>query len=189
MPKSLKITRFGNPILRKKTRQLSVEEIKSDKIQTLINDIRYTLQNNNYGVGLAAPQVGVDVALSVVALKATPNRPDISEFNMVIINPRIVEAFGPKQPLWEACFSCGNDNDTLFAKVPRHSKVRLSWLDENGLAHEEVLTGFIAHVVQHETDHLDGILFVDRVKDPSTYMLMDEYQKRVVEKRNSARKK
>ena len=183
MPKTLKITRFGNPILRKKTSQLSLVEIKSPKIQDLIRNIRYTLKENESGVGLAAPQVGKAVALSVIGIKPTPSRPNLEVFETVIINPRVVQTFGELKPLWEGCASCGNGNDILFAKVPRYSKVKLSWLDENGKKHLGILSGFVAHVAQHETDHLNGVLFIDKVKDPSTFMMMDEYQKRVVSKR------
>ena len=88
--KVLKITRFGNPILREKARELSTNEIKSEKIQQLIANIRHTNEMNKYGVGLAAPQVGKSVALSVIGIKPTPSRPDLEKFDQVIINPTYV---------------------------------------------------------------------------------------------------
>jgi peptide deformylase len=182
MPTVLKATRFGNPILRSKTKQLTIEQIQSGRIQDLIEDMRYTLLKKPYGVGIAAPQVGVGVALSVIGIKPTPNRPNLEPFETVIINPKIIETYGNRRRSWEGCISCGTGSNTLFAQVPRHKKVKLSWLDETGVKHEEILEGFVAHVAQHEADHLNGVLFVDRVKDPSTYMMADEYRKRIVRK-------
>lgn len=87
MQKSLKFTRFGNPILRRIARRLDVKEITSEAIQNLIADMRYTCDKERAGVGLAAPQVGESIALSVIAIKPTPNRPDRERFDSVIINP------------------------------------------------------------------------------------------------------
>lgn len=184
MPRILKATRFGNPILRSKTERLTSEQITSGRIQDLIEDMRYTLLKKKYGVGIAAPQVGVDVALSVIGIKPTPNRPNSEPFEAVIINPEIIETYGNKKQLWEGCISCGTENNTLFARVPRYTKIRLRWVDEKGAQREETLEDFVAHVAQHETDHLNGILFVDRVKDPSTFMMADEYRKRIVKKQS-----
>lgn len=183
MSKILKTTRFGNPILRTKAASLTQEQIKSDHIQNLIEDMRYTLLKKEYGVGIAAPQVGAGVALSVIGIKPTPNRPNLEPFETVIINPEIIETYGNKKRLWEGCISCGTGNNTLFAQVPRYKKVKLRWLDEKGAKQQEMLEGFVAHVAQHEIDHLNGVLFVDRVKDSSTFMMADEYRKRIVNKK------
>lgn len=91
----------------------------------------------------------------------------------------VVETFGNLEEMWEGCISSGEGEDTLYAKVPRFKKIRLKWIDENADEHDEVLEGFVAHVAQHETDHLNGILFVDRVENTKTYMLADEYKKLV----------
>lgn len=183
MSKILKATRFGNPILRSKTKRLTLDQIKSSEVQSLIEDMRYTLLKKEYGVGIAAPQVGSDIALSVIGIKPTPNRPNLEPFETVIINPEIIETYGNKKRMWEGCISCGTGNNTLFAQVPRYRKVKSKWLDEKGVKHEEVLEGFVAHVIQHEINHLNGILFVDLVKDPSTFMMADEYRKRIVNKK------
>ena len=183
VPEILKATRFGNPILRQVARKLSVDEIKSDEIQTLIENMRFTVENKKYGVGLAAPQVGESVSLSIIAIKPTPNRPNLEAFDTVIINPEILETYGNRSQMWEGCISCGTGKDTLFAQVPRYKKIKLRWLDETGMRHEEILESFVAHVAQHETDHVNGIVFVDRVKDTRTYMMADEYKKRIVRMR------
>lgn len=180
MPNLLPRTKFGNPILREKARRLTKDEILSDDIQRLIADIRYMVAKKQYGVGLAAPQVGRSVALAVIAIKPTPNRPDRTPFEMAIINPEVVETYGRRTGMWEGCISCGQGNDILYGKALRYKKIKLRWYDERAKRHEEVLEDFPAHVAQHETDHLNGILFVDRVRDTTTYMMGDEYRKRVV---------
>lgn len=182
MPEILKPTRFGNPILREKATRLTAGEIQSDKIQQLIRNMAYTLEKEDYGVGIAAPQVGESVAVSVVGIKPTPTRPELEPFTTTLINPEITETFGEPIAKWEACISCGTGDDLLYAQVPRFEKIKLRWLDETGTETEKILGGFVAHVAQHETDHLDGVLFVDKVEDPSTYMMVDEYRKRIIKK-------
>lgn len=149
MSKILKVARFGNPVLRQVAGRLDVTKIKSREVQALIENIRYTLERKKYGVGMAAPQVGVDVALSVIAIKPTPNRPDLKPFDMAIFNPEIIETYGKKEQMWEGCISCGTGKDTLFARVPRYKKIRMRWIDEGGDQHEEILDSFVAHVAQH----------------------------------------
>ncbi len=178
-PKILHLTRFGNPILRTQARRLSPIEIANDEIQQLIADIRHTNQMKQYGVGLAAPQVGVSVALSVIGIKPTPTRPDLEPFDQVIINPTY-EGIGRRTGMWEGCQSCGSGDDTLYGKALRYRQIKATWHDEHGVLHDQELDGFIAHVFQHETDHLDGILFVDKVRDTKTFMMADEYRERVV---------
>ena len=185
MPKTLKLTRVGNPMLRKKGRKLSVDEIKSDDVQNLIADMRYTSEKEDYGVGIAATQVGEDLALSLIAIKPTPNRPELERFETILINPEIVETYGEKEPMWEGCMSCGTGDDILYAQVPRYTSVKLRWLDEHAKEREEVLEGFAAHVAQHETDHTNGIMFLDKVEDSKTFMMADEFRKRVASKKDT----
>ncbi len=177
--KICQLARVGNPILRAKARELSLAEIISKETQQLIADIRYTNQQKKYGVGLAAPQVGESVALSVIGIKPTPTRPNLEPFDQVIINPTY-EGIGRRTGMWEGCQSCGSGDDTLYGKALRYANIQAMWYDERGVFHDEVLTGFIAQVFQHETDHLHGVLFVDRVRDTKTYMMADEYRKRIV---------
>ncbi len=179
--KILKLIQLGNPILRAQARRLTVEEIKSDEVQTLIQDIRYTNETKQYGVGLAAPQVGVGIAVSVIGIKPTPTRPDIVRFESVIINPSY-EGIGRRTALWEGCQSVGTGRNILYGKVPRFTHIRAEWHDEKGALHHDELEGFVAHVFQHETDHLQGIIFIDKVRDTKTLMMADEYRKRVAAK-------
>lgn len=140
--------------------------------------MRHTLISKKLGVGLAAPQVGNACALAVIAVRRSKVRPDAEPFDLVIINPEIIETYGRKAQLWEGCISAGSNGQAdLFAKVPRYSKLKLGFYDENGDMHTEVFGGFAAHVIQHEVDHLNGILFVDKVKDTNTFMTYREYLK------------
>lgn len=179
--KLLKLRQLGDPILRVQARRLTVEEILSDEVQTLIERIRYTNETKQYGVGLAAPQVGVSVALSVIGIKPTPTRPDTVRFECVIINPNY-EGIGRRTALWEGCQSVGTGRNTLYGKVPRFTRIRAEWHDEKGTLHHEELEGFVAHVFQHETDHLQGVIFVDKVRDSKSFMMADEYRKRIAVK-------
>lgn len=175
----LALSRAGNPILREAMPGVAREDIRSRKVQDLIANIRYTNQEKQYGVGLAAPQVGVRLSLSVIGVKPTPNRPELDVFDQVIINPQY-EGIGSLVDEWEGCQSVGSGDDILYAKVPRFRRVKATWVDENGRDHEEVLEGFIAQVFQHEADHLEGVLFIDKIEDTRTIMMADEYRQRVV---------
>lgn len=179
--KILAKTEFGNPILRQKTRHLKIEEIKSVKIQALIKSMHQTLISKKMGVGMAAPQVGHSVALSVVAIRPTKHRPTVQNFDLVIINPEIINIFGKRKQLWEGCLSAGESG--LFAKVPRYERVEVRFQDKQGVEHIKQFSGLQAQVMQHEIDHLNGVLFMDHVKDPKTYMTLKEYKKRIVAKR------
>lgn len=177
MPKILKRTEFGDTILRAKARRLSEDEILSEEIQQLIENIRYTVEKKKYGVGMAAPQVGASVAVSVIAIKPTPTRPDVKPFDSVIINPEVIEVFGKPLLMWEACLSFGTPTSYPYAQAVRHDKIRVKYLDEYAKKQEEIVEGFVAQVFQHETDHLNGVLFVDRVKDSKSFITLREYKK------------
>ncbi len=169
-------TELGNPILRTVAQRLTLNDIVSDHIQQLITDMYYTLEHRQYGVGLAAPQVGHPLAISVIDTKPTPTRPELQRQILTIINPIITMTYGRKSHMWEGCISGAE----LYAKVPRYKKIRLSWQDESADTHEQDFDGFLAHVIQHEVDHLNGVLFVDRVTDTHSYMTFTEYKKQHV---------
>jgi len=166
-------TQFGNPILRKPARILSEKEILSTNIRAFIKYMTYTLEKRKYGIGLAAPQVGEGIALIIIGLKPTPTRPNIEKLSMIVINPKITKLYGKPTGMWEACIS----GSELYGKAVRYPKVRLSWLDNKAQKHEKDFEGLVAQVIQHEVDHLNGILFVDRVKDTKTYVTFSEYKK------------
>lgn len=185
MDRILRRTQFGNPILRQKARELSEKEVLSEQIQQLIRSIRQTLKERKYGIGLAAQQVGRNIALSVIHIRPTKTRPNLPKSkwaDLVIINPKITRTYGVKRQEWEGCISLAE----VFAKVPRYKKIQLEYLDENAVRRTKNFEGLLAQVIQHEVDHLNGKLFVDRVVDPSTFMSGSEYRKRIVKNRRKA---
>ncbi len=168
----------NHPILRKKCHELLPEEIQSTEVQNLIDDLFYTVENSSRGVGLSANQVGKLEAISVIAAKPTPARPNLQPFNKVYINTKITKTFGEKEPMWEGCLSTAVDQngEPLMAPVPRFRKIQVEYLDRSGQKVSEVVDGFVAHVLQHETDHLNGVLFTDLV-DKSAMIPYQEYMK------------
>ncbi len=170
---------IGDPILRKKARLLKQAELNSAKTKELIADMSYTLRAKQYGIAIAAPQVGESLALVVIDLKKTPSRPDVVDYKAVLINPKITKYIGKTRPVRDGCISVGADDDPLYGWSERSPKVEVEWLDESGNKNKEKFDGLLAHVMQHEIDHLNGILFVDRVKDPKTYIHASEYLKKM----------
>lgn len=178
--KELTRTQFGEAILRQKAEKLKPEAIQSKEIRRLIADMRYTLTEKKLGVGLAAPQVGQRLALTVIAVRPSEHRPKVKPFDLVLINPEITGTTGRRKQLWEGCISAGSHGKAdLFAKVPRYPQVKVKYRDEQGKLHHRGFKGLAAHIIQHEVDHLNGVLFVDRVKDPTTYMTYKQYLRMV----------
>lgn len=158
----LPIVAYGDPILRKKTSE--IEENYPD-LKQLIDNMFETMYAA-HGVGLAAPQVGLPIRLFVI--DASPfaeddedgaGDPSLKEFKKVFINPIIVSESGEKKGFFEGCLSIPDINE----EVMRAPNVVLNYLDENFEEHEVELTGLAARVVQHEYDHLEGKLFLDKL--------------------------
>jgi peptide deformylase len=179
MMQPLSIAQFGNPVLRAKAQFLTMAEIKSPETQQLIKGMRDLLLDKKLGIGLAAPQVGESIALAVIAIRPSQTRPHAKPYDLVVINPKIVEYENTLKPMWEGCISSGKGKANLFAQVPRHTSIRLMYVDETGRKHNRWFRGLPAHVLQHEVDHLNAVLFVDRVKDTASYMTHKEYRKLV----------
>jgi peptide deformylase len=173
----MKITQFGDPVLRQKAMLVDLAQIKDSTTQKLINFLSTTLTIQKLGVGLAAPQVGINLAVAVVRIQPTKIRPEVEAFELNIINPKVTKTFGRKMQMWEGCISSGAGKAGLFAKVPRYKRIELEYYDENAKKHTKAFEGLPAHVIQHEVDHLNGILFVDRVVDSKTYMTYQAYKK------------
>lgn len=163
----LTIVEKGDPVLETVAQIVPVEDIQSKKIQTLIFDMSQTLDAISDGVGLAAPQVGVSVQIFIVSKrvfakqKRTEKKPFVSK-DLVCINPRIVKSSKVKK--WmkgEGCLSVR----WYYGKVERSTHVSLEYYDENGTKHVRGAGGLLAHIFQHECDHLQGQLFIDKAKD------------------------
>jgi peptide deformylase len=173
----LKITEFGCPILRQSAEKCSLDEIKAQSMVSLVANMKNLLISKKLGVGLAAPQVGISKALFIIAIRSSELRPQSKTFDLVVINPEIVQTFGRRVQLYEGCISAGPGKAGLFAKVPRYKKLKLSYYDQQGKKHIQTFDGLRAHIIQHEVDHLNGVLFVDRVRDTHSYITYKEYIK------------
>ena len=178
----MKITEFGNPILRQKAINLTVKDIKSEKIQSMIVRMQEFILSKKMGVGLAAPQIGESLAIAVVCIRPIKHRKEVQEFDLIMINPEITKTYGKRIQQWEGCISGGPLKSGLFARVPRYKKIELKYQDEKGSKQRRNFEGLPAHVIQHEVDHLNGILFVDKVKDTKTFITYSEYLKLVKKK-------
>ncbi len=150
------IVAYGDPVLRKKAVNITPEY---EGLQELIANMWETMYESN-GVGLAAPQIGKSINLFVV--DATPMEdPNYDEFKKVFINAEIIEEFGEKWEYEEGCLSIPHIRDN----VKRYSDLVIRYRDENFVEHEEEVSGMPARVIQHEYDHIKGILFVDHLSE------------------------
>lgn len=154
----LKIAQLGQPVLRQPTTELSLDEIAAQPFQQLIDDMLETLAHEK-GAGLAGPQVfaGKRVFLAAILPATEPEAPPGVE---VFINPRIVAVSAEKSSAWEGCLSFPE----LLVLVPRFKALRVQYLNRQGEVQMLELGGFPSRVVQHETDHLDGVLTLDRAE-------------------------
>jgi peptide deformylase len=169
----LKVARMGNPVLRARARALDRGEIKTPAVQKLIDDMIETMEEYN-GIGLAAPQVHEGLRLFIAGLEASSG--DENETTVVpvpFINPEVTAVGHEQATDWEGCLSIPD----IRGQVPRFRHVRVRALDRDGARVELQLADFAARVVQHENDHLDGVLFFDRMRSFETLTFMDEFSK------------
>ena len=165
----LKVARMGHPVLRERAKPLDKSDLRKPLVQKLIDDMIETM-HEYHGVGLAAPQVHEGVRLFVALLD---DDPDAKSEAMVIVNPEIVAQSEAREEGWEGCLSIPD----IRGMVPRLTDIMVKALDRDGRPLELRLKQFSARVAQHETDHLDGILFFDRMKSMETLTYLDEYSK------------
>lgn len=169
--------------LHQKSRLLGREEILSDEMQKFLGELMDFSKSGKYGVGLSAIQVDKPIAVTVITSKPTPNRPELEVFDKICINLKVEEGFGEKEPMWEGCCSVlDEDGLPIYAEIPRYEKVRVSYLDENGESHDEIVEGFIGEVMQHEADHIEGRIITDLV-DRSEFISCDEFHKKMQERK------
>ena len=168
----LKVTRMGHPVLRARARAIDVGEIKSSRIQQLIDDMFETMSEYQ-GVGLAAPQVHESIRLFVAGFAPAPDDEDDEERVplMTVINPEIAVAGPETVEEWEGCLSIPD----IRGKVPRARQIVLRAYDRKGKRFEMPASNFTARVIQHETDHLDGVLFFDRMTSFKTLTFLEEF--------------
>ena len=170
----LKVARMGHPVLRIKTPALERAAIKSAAVQQLIDDMMDTMREY-HGVGLAAPQVHEGVRLFVAALDTDDRGEDVADIEPIaLINPDITPVAGTEiVEDWEGCLSIPD----IRGRVPRAREITVRAYDRKGARLEISAHGFPARVIQHETDHLDSILFVDRMKSFESLTFLEEYSR------------
>jgi peptide deformylase len=152
------IIQMNNPILRARAALIEPHEIRSDKIKMLIERMHDALSTQHDGVALAAPQIGESYQIFVVApfLFDKPNKE-----HLVYINPKILELSENTKNLEEGCLSCR----WKIGKVKRSLRAKVEAYDEYGNVFREEAKGLLAHIFQHEIDHLEGILFIDKAEN------------------------
>ncbi|MEB3181053.1 MAG: peptide deformylase [Nostocaceae cyanobacterium] len=165
------IIQLGNPVLRKKSQ--FVENVYDEHIQRLIDDLISTAVQAN-GVGIAAPQVAAPYRLFIVASRPNARYPNAPEMQpTAMINPQIIAHSSEVEKGWEGCLSVPG----IRGLVPRYQSIEIAYTDKKGKLQKQVLTDFVARIFQHEYDHLEGIVFVDRVATTLDLITEQEYQK------------
>lgn len=170
----LKIAHVGEPVLRQKARELSLDELKTERWQRFIDDLIETMRDAD-GAGLAANQVFEPVRICVIEVRAPnpryPYKPPIPL--TVLVNP-VLEPIGEETfENYEGCLSVPD----LRGVVRRHARIRVRYLDREGVSHEKEVAGVSAGTFQHECDHLDGKLFLDRVEDTTTLTTWKSFER------------
>jgi|SRR5437667_7704702 len=166
----LKVARMGHPVLRTKALALDRAEIKSEAVQKLIDDMIETM-GEYHGVGLAAPQIHHGLRVFVAALDV--DEEGVTSQPIALINPQITPVGNEIVEDWEGCLSIPE----IRGRVPRLREITVRAYDRNGERVEIHAHDFPARVIQHETDHLDGVLFVDRMRSFESLTFLDEYSR------------
>lgn len=174
MGELLPIIQLGDPILRQKA--TLVENVSDERIQKLIDDLTTTVAQAN-GVGIAAPQVAESCRLFIVASRPNPRYPNAPSMEpTAMINPKIIAHSTEIVKGWEGCLSIPG----IRGLVPRSQAIEVEYTDRNGKLQKQEFTDFVARIFQHEYDHLDGIVFLDKLESTLDIVTEQEYQKRVI---------
>ena len=169
----LKVARLGHPVLRQRAERVAPADIGSAAVQQLIDDMIGTMREYD-GAGLAANQVHVPRQIAVIEVTKNPRYPEALEIPLtVLINPVVTPMTDETEDGWEGCLSVPD----MRGVVSRYTSVRLECLDREGRAVDLVAKEFFARVIQHETDHLNGIVYVDRMRDMRTLSHIAEWQR------------
>ena len=169
----LKVARLGHPVLRNVAKDLASKEISTRETQRLIDNMIETMKEYD-GVGLAAVQVHVPMQIAVLEVANNPRYPQKPEVPLsVLINPKIEPLSEEMEEDWEGCLSIIE----MRGKVPRYKEIKVMGRNREGKEVDFVASGFHARVIQHELDHLQGKVFLDRMKDLSTLTYLPEYSR------------
>jgi len=172
----VEIAQKENPVLRQKSKEVPIEEISSEQIKSVIKKMKEALDSQNDGVAIAAPQIGELWRIFIVSGKVTQllkmqkssvseeidfKKIEKTEEDIVFINPKIIKRSKESEFMEEGCLSVR----WLYGKVKRQTRVTLEAFDESGKLVKKGACGLLAQIFQHETDHLDGVLFIDKAID------------------------
>ena len=170
----LKIAEIGEPMLRQRAREISQDELATDRLQRFIDDLVATMRHAN-GAGLAAIQVFEPIRVCAIEVGDNPRYPYKPKVPLtILVNPKLTP-LGEHAPFsnFEGCLSVPN----LRGRVRRHPEIRVEAWDRHGNPIDTVVRGITAGTYQHEVDHLDGVLFVDRVEDPRSLCTWDQFKR------------
>jgi peptide deformylase len=161
------VLRMGDPRLLERSQE--VADVRASELAALLSDMRDTMRAQN-GAGLAAPQIGVGLRVVIFGVERNPRYPDVEPVPYTeLINPVVTDLSADMEEGWEGCLSVPG----LRGVVPRHARLRYRGLDPQGNVIDREAEGFHARVVQHECDHLDGILYPMRVRDFTRFGFTD----------------
>jgi peptide deformylase len=169
----LKIAQIGHPVLRQRAREVGRDELLSDAMQRFLDDLVETMRDAS-GAGLAATQVHQPVRIFAVEVRDNPRYPYKPNIPLtILVNPMLTPLTEETFENYEGCLSVPN----LRGIVHRFAEVRVTGWDREGKPYEQIARGLTAGTFQHENDHLDGTIFVDRVKDPKTLCTWAEFDR------------
>jgi peptide deformylase len=175
--KLLQVSQLGHPVLRATTKP--VKDVKSEKVQELIDDLIATVMDVD-GVGIAAPQVYEPIKLFIVASHPNPRYPNAPKMKpTAIINPKILSHSKEKAKDWEGCLSIPG----IRGLIPRYKSIKVEYTTREGEIKKREFKNFVARIFQHEYDHLDGIVFLDRIDTTKEIITEKEYQKIVAKEK------
>jgi peptide deformylase len=169
----LKVARLGHPVLRQPARPVPLDEIGTVETQRLIDDMIETMREYD-GAGLAANQVHTLRQIAVIEVQANPRYPEAPKIPFtVLINPEVTPLTEEMEDGWEGCLSVPD----MRGRVPRYTAVRLTCYDREAQPIDLVAKDFFARVIQHETDHLFGTVYLDRMRDLATLSHIAEWNR------------
>lgn len=168
------IVKIGNPVLRKKCQCVKLAQLKTEKFHRFLDSMVKTMRAAG-GVGLAANQTAIQSQVIVLECQNNQRYPKAQEFSLeIFINPRILKYSKEKVLGWEGCLSIPG----YRGKVPRSKKVTFQAITPEGKKVVKTVQGFHARVIQHEVDHIEGKFYIDRMTDFSSWMHLDEFNKK-----------
>lgn len=167
------ILHVGNPLLREVSREVTPGELASPEVQQLIDDLVDTMHAAN-GAGIAAPQIGELLRIATIEVTKNPRYPYKPPIPLtIVVNPVVDFLDDEMVEINEGCLSVPN----MRGNVMRHVNIRVRYLDRHGVPHDEVKRGLTAGTFQHELDHLDGVLFLDRVHDTRSLTTWEQFER------------